>query len=167
MKRHFRKSGVGATNRGGRITSLMKRGDAKVLKAAAALAVAVQSSAEWREMAAARGAMQRDSRFAGLLKRRGELLRAQRRALAGGGGFGGSELVDMIALWREIENHELHVRQQRAWDALLRLLRGINQVISEGLGMDFASNAGARQVGGLCRRRFRSRKPVRTERIIT
>lgn len=85
MKRHFRKSDVGATNRGARIASLTTRGDAKVLEAAAALAGAVQCSAEWREMAAAREAMQRDSRFAGLLRRRGELLRAQRRRWRGAG----------------------------------------------------------------------------------
>ena len=152
--------------RAGRMALAREPRELKVMRVTVALVKAIRCSTAWREVAAAREAMERDVRFAGLLKQREDLLRAQRNALAGGGGFGGKELAEMIILWREIQSHGLHVRQERAWDALLRLFQGINQVISEDLGVDFASIAAVRRTGDLQRPRVRGRKRVRIERII-
>jgi hypothetical protein len=40
-----------------------------------------------------------------------------------------------------VQRHELNVRQQEAWSAVVALLRRINEKISEKLGLEFASNA--------------------------
>lgn len=142
----------------------MKTPGTKARQAAAALARANQSSTEWREVIAAQHAAKRGPRFANMLTRREKLFRAQRCALAGGEGFGANELVEMIALWREIEGHELSVRQQRASHSLLRLLRVLNQLISKALGMDFADNAALHPAGCYGSPRVQSRKPVKTTR---
>jgi cell fate (sporulation/competence/biofilm development) regulator YlbF (YheA/YmcA/DUF963 family) len=127
----------------------MKTPDTKALEAAAILAGAIQSSAEWHEMISAQQAAKEDTRFAKILARHKELFRAQRNAEAGGQGLGGKELVEMIALQDQIQRHEICVRQQEAGQAVVSLLQRANQVISENLGLDFASNASSRR-GGCC-----------------
>ncbi len=121
----------------------------KALEAAAVLAEAIQGSAEWREVVNAQHAAEQDARFTKMLARHKELLRAQRNAHAGGQAIGGQAMVEMIALQDKIQRHELLVRQQAAWQALVGFLQRINHVISEDLGLDFAGNAVPRR-GGCC-----------------
>jgi len=123
--------------------------DAGVVAAAAGLAQAIQASAEWREMLRAQDAAKKDSRFAKLLARHGELSRRQNSAGTGGQGLDGKSLVEFIALRDQIQRHELVVRQQEAGSAVVRLFQTANGKISQELGLDFASNAAPRR-GGCC-----------------
>ena len=127
----------------------MRTPDTKALEAAAALARAIQSSAEWREVVSAQHAAKGDTRFGKMVARQEELLRNERGRPAGGQGLGAEEVVEMMALRSQIQGHELYIRQQGAWEALVGLLQGVNRVISGDLGMDFASNAAPRR-GGCC-----------------
>lgn len=127
----------------------MKTPDTKVLEAAAVLAGTIQSSEEWHGMISAQQTAKEDANFAKMLARHKELYRAQRNAQAGGQGFGGKELLEMISLQGQIQRHEICVRQQEAGQAVVNLLQRANQVISENLGLDFASNASSRR-GGCC-----------------
>jgi cell fate (sporulation/competence/biofilm development) regulator YlbF (YheA/YmcA/DUF963 family) len=123
--------------------------DAAVLEAAAALAQAIQASAEWQELLNVQEAAQADTQFAHMVARHNELSRLQNSARSGGQGLDGKLLVEFIALRDQVQRHELHVRQQEAGSAVVELLRRINGKISADLGFDFASNASPRR-GGCC-----------------
>jgi cell fate (sporulation/competence/biofilm development) regulator YlbF (YheA/YmcA/DUF963 family) len=120
-----------------------------VLDSAARLAQSIQSSAEWQELVQARGAAAEDERFTRMVARRGELAGLQGNARERGELFDNKLLVELMALEAEIRSHELYIRQQEAWRAVTGLLQGVNERISQELGLDFASSAASR-VGGCC-----------------
>ena len=80
-----------------------------------------------------------------MITRQDELERAQQTARDRREGFGGKDLVELIALRSRIQGHELSVRQQEASRAVAQLLKQVNRTISEGLGFDFASSVTLRR----------------------
>ena len=113
----------------------------KTLEAARALSEAIRGTAEWRELVNAQEAAQRDGDLNRIVARHQELLLARRAIEARGQDFAGKELVEMIALQSRLQGHELQVRQQEAWQGVVRLLQEANRAMSRELGIDFASNA--------------------------
>jgi cell fate (sporulation/competence/biofilm development) regulator YlbF (YheA/YmcA/DUF963 family) len=123
--------------------------EAAVLEAATTFAQAIQASAEWRELISAQKAAEADDGFARMVTRQNQLAGIQNRARGQGQGLDGKSLVEFIALRDQIQRHELYVRQQEAGSAVVRLLQRLNEIVSQELGLDFASNAALRR-GGCC-----------------
>jgi cell fate (sporulation/competence/biofilm development) regulator YlbF (YheA/YmcA/DUF963 family) len=123
--------------------------DIDVLEAADALAQSIKASVEWRELVNAQKAARTDGRFARMVARQSELAQIQKNAQGHGQALDGNSLVEFVALREQIQPHELSVRQQEAWSALVALLQRINEKLSQQLGFDFASNAAPRG-GGCC-----------------
>lgn len=115
------------------------------LEAAKALSDTIQSTPEWSELVDVQQAIDRDREFGKMITRQDELERAQHTARDRGEGFGGKDLVELIALRSRIQGHELAVRQQEASRAVAQLLKQVNRTISEGLGFDFASSVTLRR----------------------
>jgi len=123
--------------------------EAVILASAATLAQSIHGSPEWRELLSARQAAQADAQFARMVTRQDELTHLQNSARGHGQGLDGKSLVEFITLRERLEHHELYARQQEAGSAFVRLLQRVNEKISEGLGLNFASNAAPRR-GACC-----------------
>jgi len=115
------------------------------LEAAKSLSDAIQSTPEWSELVDVQQAIDRDGEFGKMITRQDELERAQQTARDRGEGFGGKDLVELIALRSRIRGHELAVRQHEASRAVAQLLKHVNRTISEGLGFDFTSSVPLRR----------------------
>jgi len=121
--------------------------DEAVLATAAALAQAIQASAEWREWVDAQKAAEADGRFAGMVARQKELAHIQNSAPGRDQGLDSKSLVEPITLRERTRRDELSVRLQEAWGVTIALLQRINETISQRLGLDFGNNAAARRGG--------------------
>lgn len=113
-------------------------------RAAEQLAEAIRTMPEWEEWESARAAVRTDAGF--------QSLAAQHRDMVAGGssedGAAEAEVrlrAGLEALRREMEQHPVMLRQQEAVYGLLGLLRGVNQTLSEALGIDFARSAAPRE----------------------
>ncbi len=120
-----------------------------VFNAAAALAQSIHTSPEWLELLKVQKASKADASFARMVARHNELADLQKQSKGNGQGLDRKSLVEFIALRDQLHRHELYVRQQEAWDAVVALLGHVNETLSRELGFDFASTASPRK-GGCC-----------------
>ncbi len=116
--------------------------DPAALDVAATLALAIQTSAEWRALNRARQAANEDALFVHLIRRHDELTRLQNAARENGGTFQGMPQAELVSVRDQIQRHEIYRDQQVALRAVVELFRQINNRISAELGIDFASNVG-------------------------
>ncbi len=124
-------------------------GDGNILRAATALAGALQASPQFEEFQSARAAFESDPKLKQLLSRLRQLSASWRTARAAGRGLVGKDAMDLAELQSSLQAHPLFVRQQDAIRSLVAMFQQVNHAVSDELGLDFAANA-APQGGGCC-----------------
>ncbi len=124
--------------------------DTAVLQAARELAQTLQATKEWQEWRSAGAAFERDAELVALTERYRTLAERWRSARASGKALAGTDAVELAEVVEKTREHPLFSRQQRAEEDVMALCLETNQVISEVLGMDFASNAALPGGGGCC-----------------
>lgn len=115
-----------------------------VRQAAEELTRAIQLTPEWRELEAARTAFQTDPELAEFTARYRKLSEQWQRARSEGRALPGKEALELASVQEKIQQHDIYLRLQAAVGAFVALLQETNQVISQPLGLDFASNAAPR-----------------------
>lgn len=120
-----------------------------VAEAAGALARAIHDSAEWRRWTEAGERFDRDPRLRTAQERLAELSRKFQSARSQGKGMFGPDLAELNRLQTEVQSSPQARERDEAAAALVRLLRDTNGLLSEALGVDFATNAAPRS-GGCC-----------------
>lgn len=114
------------------------------LQSLAAFAESIQNTETWQEWSRAQQALENDAALMRLFERYEELTIAMRDARARGGGLSGEQMVELAEVREKIINHPLYIRREEAQEQLTKLLQGMNSVLTEHLGLDFAAMAAPR-----------------------
>lgn len=114
------------------------------LQSLAAFAESIQNTETWQKWSRAQQALENDAALMRLFERYEELTIAMRDAKARGGGLSGEQMVELAQVREKIINHPLYTRREEAQEQLTELLQGMNSVLTEHLGLDFAAMAAPR-----------------------
>lgn len=112
-----------------------------ISSAACLMASAILKEPRWKAWSSAKEAVNGDPELQELLVHYRTLSEKMKKAGRRGEGLDGKDTLELADVTNRIKYHSLHRKEMASLEAMIALLREVNEAISDQLGVDFASNA--------------------------
>lgn len=120
----------------------------EITAATQALAGLIQQNPRWVAWQEAQVALEQDTELVAPFDRYRELSQKAQQARQNGNGLSGPEMLELAEVQEKIQNHERYQQREQAATGMTELLREVNLLVSNELGLNFAATAAPRS--GCC-----------------